>query len=129
HAQHWDPPRWNRGTQGSSRTHQRPWGTVVPGDGRDMRPPMGRWPERRQQRNGLEQVNGQRSNPCRFYVPSVNTPRVDPAPCINVRLGSGVVNALLDTGASCSLLRPEFTQGFHRRDDSRKLKAANGTIL
>ncbi|KAF7258272.1 hypothetical protein EG68_04674 [Paragonimus skrjabini miyazakii] len=39
-AQHWDPPRWNRGTQGSSQTHQRPWGTVVPGDGRNMKP---RW--------------------------------------------------------------------------------------
>ncbi|KAF7255066.1 hypothetical protein EG68_07916 [Paragonimus skrjabini miyazakii] len=93
-----------------------------------MRPPMGRWPERGQQRNRSEQVNGECSNPRRFYVPSVNTPRVDPAPCINVRMGSGVVNALLDTGASCSLLRPEFTQGFHRRDDSRKIKAANGTI-
>ncbi|KAF5396902.1 hypothetical protein PHET_10040 [Paragonimus heterotremus] len=123
------PPRWNRGTEGSSRTQQRPWGTVVPGDGPDVRPPMVRWPERGQQHNRSEQVIGERSNPCRFDVPSVNTPRVDPTPCINVRLGSGVVNALLDTCAFSSLLRPEFTQGFHRSDDNRKLKAANGTIL
>ncbi|KAF7241674.1 hypothetical protein EG68_09741 [Paragonimus skrjabini miyazakii] len=54
---------------------------------------------------------------------------VEPAPCTNVRLGSGEVNASLDTGDSCSLLHPEFTQGFNRHDDNRKVKAVNGTIL
>ncbi|KAF5396329.1 hypothetical protein PHET_10753 [Paragonimus heterotremus] len=39
-AHHWDLPWWNRGTQGSSRTQQRPRGTLVPADGRDVRP---RW--------------------------------------------------------------------------------------
>ncbi|KAF7233917.1 hypothetical protein EG68_12506 [Paragonimus skrjabini miyazakii] len=37
-AHHWDPPRWNCSTQDLSRTHQRPWGTVAPGDDREMRP-------------------------------------------------------------------------------------------
>ncbi|KAF7251353.1 hypothetical protein EG68_08954 [Paragonimus skrjabini miyazakii] len=90
---------------------------------------MGRWPEGGQQGNRSKQIDGECSKPCRFYVPSVNASRVEPAPSINVRLCSGVVNALLDTVASCSLLLPEFTQEFHRREDSRKLKVANGAIL
>ncbi|KAF7234372.1 hypothetical protein EG68_12101, partial [Paragonimus skrjabini miyazakii] len=42
-SHHCDPPQWNRGIQGLSQTHQRPWCTVVPSDGRYVRPPMGRW--------------------------------------------------------------------------------------
>ncbi|KAF8565726.1 hypothetical protein P879_09698 [Paragonimus westermani] len=126
---HWDSPQWDRGVQRSSGTHQRSRGTGLPGDRRGVRPPWKRQPQSGCQRNCTEQTNGECSNACGFCVPSVNASRIEPVPRTNVRLKSGVVSALLDTDASCSLLRPEFTQGFHRRHDNRRLKAANGTAL